>query len=284
MFKSETIETMVSQFFVLKTPTTSSLCGGNMKIQVIGFGVVGSAQAHLFHKLGHQVYAYDVQKKDHPEYVHFLSEPRSDMDLNFICTPETHVPDVVYGLLEENIQGLYVVKSTTPPGTTKNLSKKYHIHICHNPEFLREKHRFEDVENPARIIIGQCCPEHGNILIQLYKPLNKPFFITDPTTSELVKMVRNSLRATIITFWNEVHELSKKMGLNTKEVADLVDQTRTIGVWEGGNWGTRFFGKKFGGRCLPKDLNQLISAFEKEDLNPILFRAVKKFNDGLKEE
>jgi len=251
-----------------------------MRTQIIGLGTVGSAQAHLLNKLKHEVYAYDMRAKKTPKYINFLIKPHSDVDVNFICTPETQVENAIQKLVENHVQGLYVIKSSTPPGTTKLLSEKYHVHICHNPEFLREKYAFQEVENPSRIIIGQCCPKHSRLLVRLYEPLNKRTYITDPTTSELVKLTVNALRATVITFWNEIHELATALRLNTMEVADLVDQVRTIGTWEGGNWGTRFFGKSYGG-CLPKDIDQLIDMFLQCGLSPTLFQAIKTFNGKL---
>ena len=35
-----------------------------MKVQIIGLGVVGMAQAKLVHKLNHKVYAYDIIEKN----------------------------------------------------------------------------------------------------------------------------------------------------------------------------------------------------------------------------
>lgn len=251
-----------------------------MKIQIVGLGVVGLAQAYLSHKMGCEVFGYDIHNlQELPSYINFSTRLHSDMDINFICTQELHVEKAIQSLIENHVSGLYVIKSSTLPKTTETLSKKYQIHICHNPEFLREKYYLLDVLNPSRIIIGQCCPDHGRILVNFYEPLNRPIYVTDPTTSELVKLVVNTLRSMIITFWNEIYELATALNLNIREVADLVNQVGTIGSYEGGNWGTRFFGKKFGGKCLPKDLDNLIDAFLQHNLNPILLKAVKESNN-----
>lgn len=254
-----------------------------MKVQIIGLGVVGMAQAKLLHKLNHNIYAYDVIEKNPPEYIKFLTKPCSNVDINFICTPENSLEKVIQMLIKDHVKGLYIIKSTTAPGETKKLSEKYNIHICHNPEFLREKYAFYDAINPSRIIIGQCCPRHGQLLKQLYEPLNRPIYITDPTTSELVKITSNSLRATIITFWNEINQLSSSLHLNIKEIASLVDQVNTIGFWEGGNWGTKFFGKKYDGKCLPKDVDHIINTFQEHNLITFLFKSVKESNNRFSE-
>jgi len=254
-----------------------------MKVQIIGLGVVGMAQAKLLHELNHNVYAYDIIEKNSPEYIKLLRKPSSNVDINFICTSENSVEEVIQMFIKNHVKGLYVIKSTTAPGETERLSEKYNIHICHNPEFLREKHAFHDAINPSRIIIGQCCQKHGQLLKHLYKPLMRPIYITDPTTSELVKITSNSLRAMIITFWNEINQLSSAMQINTMELANLVDQVNTIGFWEGGDWGTKFFGKKYGGRCLPKDIDQLINAFQKNNIITLLFKSIKESNNRFSE-
>jgi len=252
-----------------------------MRIQIIGLGTVGLAQAYFLSKWGHEVLAYDIIRKSPPSYVKLVESLESDVDVTFICTPESTVENVVLSLKKCCIEGFLVIKSTTPPGTTRKLMEKYKLHICHNPEFLREKYLFKDVMKPSRVIIGQCCVEHGNFLRILYAPLDSPIYITDPTTSELVKLTTNALRATAITFWNEVHELSKRLGISTEEVAEMVDQAKTLGEWEGGRWGVKFFGRPYGGKCLPKDVKQMIEAFRNRNLNPLLFEAIEKVNERI---
>jgi UDPglucose 6-dehydrogenase len=155
--------------------------------------------------------------------------------------------------------------------------EKHRIHICHNPEFLREKYAFEDVLNPDRVVIGQCCTEHGELLANLYAPLGKPIYMTVPKISELAKLVSNAYLSTLITFWNEVFLLTEKLKVDVREVAELVCSDHRMS-----RYGTSKFGEPFKGKCLPKDLMHLINVFKKHGLNPLLFESVKKINDDLK--
>lgn len=237
-----------------------------MKICVVGFGTVGKAQAHLLKELGHQVFAYDP-------YVLPKSELEKQVELTFVCTPENTVEEVLRELMAKKAQGLFVIKSTTPIGTTERLMQNYKIHICHNPEFLREAHRYEDVLKPERVIIGQCCQAHGRLLAELYSPLNKPIFLTTPTASELAKLTSNAYLSTLITFWNEIAELTEKLSLNAKEVAELVCADQRMS-----KYGTARFREPFSGKCLPKDLDSLILTFHQFNLNPIVFNGIKKYN------
>jgi UDPglucose 6-dehydrogenase len=240
---------------------------GRMRINVIGYGTVGKAQAFLLQRLKHEVFVFD------PYVFPSIKHPEKNVDLTFVCTSEHVVNEVLQNLIEESVEGVYVIKSTTSVGTTKELMKKYGVHISHNPEFLREHSAYEDVANPDRIIIGQCCKEHAEKLVSLYAPLKKPIFITDPTTSEAAKILSNSYLAMLITFWNEANELAEKLELNIREVAELVcADSRMSG------YGTSKFGEPFGGKCLPASVDQLIDAFHSEGLNPTLFEAIKKYN------
>jgi len=242
-----------------------------MKINIVGYGTVGNAQAYLLRKLGHEVYIFD------PYLFPDIKSPERNVDISFICTPDFAVENAIRNLIENKVDGLVVIKSTVPIGTTEELSKKFKIHICHNPEFLREAHAYEDVMNPDRIVIGQCCPEHGKLLISLYSPLKKPIYVTSSKTSETVKLLSNSYLAMLITFWNEANELCKQLGLDIREVANLVCADRRMS-----RYGTRKFGEAFGGKCLPKDLNHLREAFRKFGLNPLLFDAIQDYNNKLK--
>jgi UDPglucose 6-dehydrogenase len=238
-----------------------------MRVNVIGYGTVGKAQSFLLRSLEHEVFIFD------PYLFPDVECPEKDVDLTFICTPEHAVDEAVQSIIKEHVDGLYVVKSTISVGTTEELMKKYGVHILHNPEFLREDHANEDVVNPDRIIIGQCCKEHAEKLVSLYTPMNKPIFVTNPTTSEAAKLLSNSYLAMLITFWNEANELAEKLGADIDEVAELVRADHRVSAY-----GTSKFGQPFGGKCLPSNLEQLINAFRDQGLNPLLFEAIKKYN------
>lgn len=240
-----------------------------MNIQVVGYGVVGKAQEFLMRQMGHSVTVYDP-------YVLSESQLSQNVDITFICAPEDVVEGVIERLMISKVQGLYVIKSTVPVGTTEGLMEKHRIHICHNPEFLREKYAFEDVVNPDRIVIGRCCAEHGELLANLYAPLGKPICMTVPKISELAKLVSNAHLSMLITFWNEVAQLADKLNISIEELAEIVTSDHRIS-----KYGTSKFGEPFGGKCLPKDLDHLIRCYRTLGLNPIIFEAIKKYNEKL---
>lgn len=253
-----------------------------MKIQIIGLGTVGKAEAFLLSKLGHKVYGYDVNPEQQSEYAERTEALTSKTDLTLICTRENQIGKVVETIAQIKAKEQLVIKSTVPVGTTEQLMKHHSIHICHNPEFLREEHSFEDALNPSRIVVGQCCTKHGNVMRKLYKPLNRPMYVTDPTTSELVKLASNSLRAVNISFWNEMHQLCKKVGADIEMLAEAANPGKVLNEWEGGRWGTKFFNKPYDGECLPKDMKHLITAFVLNGLNPKILEVAEEINEEFK--
>ncbi len=254
-----------------------------MNIQIVGLGAVGTAQAYLAKKLGHNVMGYDPQYDSHI-YCKTNESYVGDADITFLCAPESEVPHIIENLVKIGHEGLIVIKSTVPVGTTLSMSEKFNIHICHNPEFLREKTAIEDVMNPSRIVIGECCSKHGDMLRKFYEPIESIMHITNPTASEIIKLVSNSFRAVTITFWNEIAILCSKKNIDIRKVSEICDSSKLIGEWEGGKWGTKYFLQPYDGKCLPKDIRHLINTFREIGENPKLFDACEVFNNKLKEK
>ncbi len=246
-----------------------------MHVQIIGMGIVGKAQAKVMEKLGHSVAGCDI-KSGIWDGIKIHEKPILDADLTFICSSENSVPGVIENLIMSKVHNPYVIKSTVPPGTTQAAMLKHGVHICHNPEFLREDTSIEDALNQRFVIIGECCAEHGNQLAKLYEPLGAKIIRTRPDTSEMAKLVLNNYLATLITFWNEIHEICSTLNLDTKEVAELVKNDSRVS-----SYGAAFFGKPFGGKCLPKDLNQTLNICCSKGNFPRLLGTVKEINTQL---
>jgi nucleotide sugar dehydrogenase len=243
-----------------------------MKIQIVGVGVVGSAQAYLATHLGHEVLGVD-RGRTNSEYAKMVKEMEREVDVTFICTQESYVSGVIADLVNKEVKGLYVIKSTVPSGTTRNLMEKYNIHICHNPEFLIEKTALESVIHPSMVVIGKCCEAHAEMLKKFYSPLDCPIAVSTPTLTETVKLSLNAYLSTLISFWNEIDKISGALGISTREVADIVKLNPRVS-----GYGTEFFGSPFGGKCLPKDLDQLIAVSHQVGADAFMLEALKEFN------
>jgi UDPglucose 6-dehydrogenase len=231
---------------------------------------------------------------------------------SFICVPTptrengeielSYIKEVAknIGKVLANKEGYHVVvvKSTVVSGTTEDvvipILEKYsgkkagsEIGACMNPEFLTEisgtwskdEGTKKDFFTEDRIVIGEYDKKSGDILEELYKPLNlnKPIFRVDLRTAELIKYASNCMLAAKISYWNEIYLICKELGIDSQEVANIVGLDPRIG-----KYGT-VHGKAFGGKCLPKDLKAFVS-FAKKYRNVRLLKAVDDINEEMKEK
>jgi UDP-glucose 6-dehydrogenase len=77
----------------------------------------------------------------------------------------------------------------------------------------------------------------------------------------------------LISFWNEVDKVAKCLGISTEEVANIVKLNPRVSAY-----GTEFFGSPFGGKCLPKDLEQIIHVCRLVSADAYMFESVREFN------
>jgi UDPglucose 6-dehydrogenase len=88
-----------------------------------------------------------------------------------------------------------------------------------------------------------------------------------------VKLTLNAYLSTLISFWNEIDKLAKALNISTDDVANIVKFNPRVSAY-----GTEFFGSPFGGKCLPKDLDQILSVYKNLGAEAFFFDAVKEFN------
>jgi len=276
-----------------------------MKISIIGSGFVGVAIGKGLMELSNEVIFYDIVDKDLPHFTKDINYAVENSDISFICVPTpsengidlNYVKDATKNvgkiLAKKDDYHLVVMKSTVTPGTTENVviplleesSEKRigEFGICMNPEFLTEiesswnkdKVYRKDFFTEDRIVIGEYDKRSGDILEELYKPLNKPIFRTDLKTAEMIKYASNCMLATKISYWNEIFLICQELGIDSKKVADIIALDSRIG-----KYGT-IHGEAFGGKCLPKDLKAFISFAEKYRKIKLL-KAVDDINEETK--
>lgn len=275
------------------------------KVSIIGSGFIGERVGKGFISLGYDVIFYDMLDKELPNFMKDIDYVIKNSDISFICVPTPTIRgeiDLRYvkeatervgkALTLRQDYHLVVMKSTVVPTTTENvvipIIEKYkkinrEVGVCVNPEFLTQIPRswtndaqyVRDFFSEDRIVIGEGDKKSGDILEELYKPLNKPIFRTDLKTAEMIKYASNCMLATKISYWNELFLLCKKLDIDSQEVADIVSLDTRIG-----RYGT-VHGKAFGGGCLPKDLKALIH-LAKGYRRLELLEAVDKINEEMK--
>lgn len=151
-----------------------------------------------------------------------------------------------------------VEKSTVPAGTAQRVKRvldmertQHPIHICSNPEFLREGHAVDDSLEPERILVGIDSEAARDALRRVYEPLTAKgirLIETDIQTAELAKHACNAFLAMKISYMNGIARLCERAGADVVQVAEVMGSDSRIG---------RSFlnaGLGYGGFCFPKDL------------------------------
>ena len=179
---------------------------------------------------------------------------------------------------------LIVNKSTVPVGTAelvkeivkKNQKDECEFDVVSNPEFLREGEAVKDFTNPDRIVIGTDSEKAEKIMMSIYRGIaraDKPVFITDIKSAEMIKYASNAMLATRISFMNEIAQLCEKVGADVKSVAKGVGLDNRIGP--------RFLqaGMGYGGSCFPKDVKALSELMKQNKVKDKLLSAVNTINE-----
>lgn len=242
----------------------------NLKIGIIGLGIVGSACKFGFELNGHDVFVHDLRLKTSIKDV-------LDTELCFICVPTPSKPNgqcdtsIVESVIDElaanNYQGSAVIKSTVEPGTTERLMQKhkYKFAIAMVPEFLRERCAVSDfTENHDLCVIGTQFPPLFEKIKLAHGSFPKKFVHLTATEAEFVKYFNNAYNAMLITFANSFHDVCKKHGVSYTNVKNAIIHRNHIP----NNYlecNQNFRG--FGGVCLPKDLKALRYMSEGTDID-----------------
>lgn len=130
--------------------------------------------------------------------------------------------------------------------------------VLSNPEFLAAGTAVNDLLHPSRVIIGHSKSLSGRhaayTLASIYRSWVPSYRIitTDVWSSELAKLVTNSMLAQRISSINSISAICEKVGADVHEVAACVGRDPRIG---------REYlraGIGFGGSCLKKDLLSLV--------------------------
>ena len=296
-----------------------------MTIVIIGLGFVGLTTALGFADKGFKVYGYDINKshtdkiangevpfleKGLPEALNRnlgsnfivlrnINELAVDPNIVFFCvgTPcdESGRADLKYlksaidSIFDKvNPQCLLVVKSTVPPGTTKNevvpyvRSKGLVCSIAVNPEFLREGRCWQDFMEPDRIVCGinDNAQDIRKLLNEIYTPFDAPIHFVTPNTAEFIKYLSNSMLASLISFSNEMAAAAEAAGdISIGEAFKILHEDNRLS--DSGISQYIYPGCGYGGYCLPKDTVALIQSAKGNGFTPKILQEVVQLNESM---
>ncbi|KAJ5095012.1 UDP-glucose 6-dehydrogenase [Penicillium argentinense] len=183
---------------------------------------------------------------------------------------------------------IIVEKSTVPCRTAEMIQEMIriqrpgtHFEILSNPEFLAAGTAVQDLLNPDRIIIGSApTPEGrtaGETLAGVYASWidRSRILTTNVWSSELAKLVANSMLAQRLSSINSISAICEATGAEVKEVSAAIGRDARLG--------DKFLraGIGFGGSCFAKDINSLAYIAESLGLHEVAeyWRQVLKINN-----
>lgn len=240
-----------------------------MKILIIGYGVVGKNM----HKVFPDADIYD------PVYPDESCDIIKFHDIAFVCVPTemkqngscdiSIVEDVIK--LHSHYVNTFCIRSTIPPGTTKDL-KSIHYRIVFSPEYFGATIHANDPDYEFVILGGDSFAT--NEIAEAYTNIKHPKFKiyqTDSKAAELCKYMENCFLALKVTFCNEFYRIAKKTGINYTELRELfladprVNRSHTF-VYKDKPF--------YDSHCLNKDIPGLIQFAESMEYKPALMKSV----------
>ncbi|UTF59850.1 nucleotide sugar dehydrogenase [Gilvimarinus sp. DA14] len=210
------------------------------------------------------------------------SKKNGDLDLTYV---RAVCQDVGKALKQKNTRHTIVIRSTVLPGTVRSviipvleeasgLKAGTDFGLAMNPEFLRESTAIEDYDKPPMTVIGELDKESGDPLEEIYKVLDAPIVRKPIEVAEMIKYTCNVWHATKVAFANEIGNISKAVGIDGREVMDIICQDTTLNI-------SKTYmrpGFAFGGSCLPKDVKALNYRARQLDLNQPLLSSLMSSN------
>ncbi|MDT4808329.1 GDP-mannose 6-dehydrogenase [compost metagenome] len=212
------------------------------------------------------------------------SKKNGDLELDYI---EGVCREIGFALRDKSERHTVVVRSTVLPGTVNNVvipiiedcsGKKAGVDfgVAVNPEFLRESTAIKDYDYPPMTVIGELDKASGDLLETLYRELDAPIIRKAIEVAEMIKYTCNVWHAAKVTFANEIGNIAKAVGVDGREVMDVVCQDNKLNL-------SKYYmrpGFAFGGSCLPKDVRALNYRATSLDVESPLIGSLMRSNAG----
>jgi len=256
-----------------------------MNIGIIGLGIVGSANAFGFKKLGHKVFVHDIKLKTSINIILKTS-------IVFICVPtpsrkngacDTRIVEKVLKLLnKKKYQGVICIRSSTEPGFTQKMIDHYkNNNICFVPEFLRERCAKKDfIKDHQLLAVGTKYKKVFKITVKAHGPYPVNKEMITPTEAEILKYFINLYASLRITFANIFYEISNQFGSNYNKIKDCYVKTGRGSPKMYLDVNSNLRG--YAGICLPKDTKSIIHLIKKKKLHFDLISSIHSDNQKLK--
>lgn len=235
-----------------------------MKICVCGLGKVGRPILDMLRGKGFEAVGFDIDQRK-TEVNLFVAVQKSDAAIFIVPTPSrsdgafsnAYLIDALTQFRRESLAQskhnyVFIVSSTTVPGSCNEFKEIVGDRIVYKPEYIRLEHVHEDLLNPALVLIGADRGEQselaGIICESIYHRIsNAPVKFMTLLEAELAKITLNCALTMKISLANQLHMVAEKLGANSERIMDCVGSDPRIGH------AYLRPGAPYGGPCLPRD-------------------------------
>jgi GDP-mannose 6-dehydrogenase len=220
-------------------------------------------------------------------------------DLSFVCVGTPSSPNgsqdmsaikrvmesIGRALASKSSFHVVVLRSTVQPGTLdeivrpilereSNKKSDEDFGLAFQPEFLREGTSIKDYDNPPLTIVGTRSERTAAVVREVFGHLPGEFVVASVGVAELQKYACNAFHAAKITFANEIGRLAQSVGVDGREVMDLLARDKQLNI------SPAYLrpGFAFGGSCLPKDLRALTYFGKVHDVNTPMLGSIMGSN------
>ncbi len=277
-------------------------------VNIIGYGFVGGAIGHLCKKNKINFNVCDLKNKvdDYQYYTDNIknlieySENQNEINYYFIAIPTPSNPDYTSNtkLVEDVLcqinkyatkRTYAIIKSTLCPTTCQKFCNMFHnISVILCPEFLREATFEKDMYDAKFILLGvnkdkvHAHMYYDDVIIMFKKlyshNLEIPVYVKSYEQCELFKYTLNVYFAVKIWYFNEIYEISDKIGVDYDQLQKMFSLDKRIGDY--GTYVPGHDGKfGYGLSCLPKETKGMASLQESLGINNTILKEIIKRND-----
>lgn len=181
---------------------------------------------------------------------------------------------------------LVILESTSPPGTTVELSRWLGKHrpdlsfphdvadvpdvrIAHCPERVLPGRTMIEIVTNDRVVggVGEGCAERARTLYEVFT--KGECHLTDATTAEMAKLSENAFRDVNIAFANELSMVCDHLGIDVGDVIDLANRHPRVDILRPG--------PGVGGHCIAVDPWFIVDTAPRQSR---LIRLAREVNDS----
>jgi UDPglucose 6-dehydrogenase len=255
------------------------------RICVCGLGKVGRPILEMLRRKGFRAIGYDhVPKRSEVT----LSTAVEDSDACIFIVQTPSLPDGSFSnsYLHDALRSfknsipmlqkpdyLYIITSTTVPGSCDHFREIVGNNIVYKPEFIRLEHVERDLVSPSFTLIGEGTKEAGWRAERLYRAINPvPVIRMSLIEAELAKITLNCALTMKISLANQLHLVAQKLGADSKKIMEAVGMDPRIGpAYLEPGW-------PYSGPCLPRDNRMFRYVAEKVGVDAKLSSAADEIN------